>query len=213
MLSSRQDTALLPSSTTRSSHVESDLTDKFEDNTDWNNNEKLNNLRPPTKSLRYRTYDLEGIETEGYGYTVRISADTSMTSDDGFSRANKRPTKGTRPKDSQAEDEFQPARRYGGWYPSWLFHNIAKRFRSAPAHPSNHNSLTIEIVTRQSLEVRESFHELDENNLDRGSNSFNRDSGSIPPDLYDGEDLTFLSGDTAVFNNEKLQGPDIAGPI
>jgi hypothetical protein len=200
-LSSHKNTTSLPVTTAVGSHNGSSAADDFEIKEDWMSSKRLNSLKPRSSSVSYQNYDLEGIAYDGYGYTVRISAEPSEAVNEKSSRKHTHMMTNTRQEQSRGENERDATKTHGG-LPSWrYFQRNAKRFSSATHRHSKHDSLAMEIVTRQSLEVRVSFHEPDERRIHNGWAFRNGYQGSARPDL-DGEDFTFLSDHGTVLDKE-----------
>jgi hypothetical protein len=73
---------------------------------------------------------------------------------------------------------------------SWLFQRLRKCMGNTPTSPPKDNSHGMEVTTRRSVEVRESFHEIDESRPYRGWDLRNPYPGEMPDE--DGEELAAL---------------------
>jgi hypothetical protein len=162
LLSSHKLATSYPPLTAKASQNDSTLGDKFVHNNQWASNDKRINLGPPTDSLGYQEYDLEGIADDGYGYTVRISAESFTSGSDESSGVEEKRIRKTKLGKAEVDNIYEDSTKHKKRTLPWMIHNVTTYLRSDLPCPPKEDHLTIEVVTRQSVEVRESFHEADE---------------------------------------------------
>jgi hypothetical protein len=163
----------------------------------WRSNETFDHFGTTSRTLVDRTYDLEGIANDGYGYTVTISADPS-TINKGADGGKLSTQKVDKSKKNLVEGEVgiianrktkHRTRLMSSWR-QFCTENISNWPFSRPSIEEN---VTLEVVTRRSLEIRESFEQAASETPYR-RDLRNPSFGGSPPRQNSGHENVDLTG-------------------